>query len=138
MLSACQTFLKRHPKPKGSIAFMLTSDEEGPANFGTKKLVEYCQENNINIDWCLIGEASSVETLGDSIKIGRRGSLHGKLNVIGKQGHIAYPHLADNPIHRSFKALDALTQADWDQGNEHFDPTSFQIYYALGRQKSFT
>ena len=128
MLSACQTFLKRHPKPKGSIAFMLTSDEEGPANFGTKKLVEYCQENNINIDWCLIGEASSVETLGDSIKIGRRGSLHGKLNVIGKQGHIAYPHLADNPIHRSFKALDALTQTDWDQGNEHFDPTSFQIY----------
>ncbi|PHQ81158.1 MAG: succinyl-diaminopimelate desuccinylase [Coxiella sp. (in: Bacteria)] len=129
MMIACQNFLKKHPAPKGSLAFMLTSDEEGKAKHGTQKLVEFCQTNNITVDWCIIGEATSVKQLGDSIKIGRRGSLHGNLKVIGKQGHIAYPHLADNPIHRSFKALDALTNTQWDEGNEHFDPTSFQIYH---------
>jgi succinyl-diaminopimelate desuccinylase len=128
MVIACKNFVKKHPDHKGSIAFMMTSDEEGKALHGTRALVEYCEKNNINIDWCIIGEASSNEKLGDSIKVGRRGSLHGNLKVIGKQGHIAYPQLADNPIHRSFKALDTLTQAEWDQGNEHFDPTSFQIY----------
>lgn len=128
MVIACHNFLEKHPNPKGSIAFMLTSDEEGPALHGTKVLVEYCQEHKIDIDWCVIGEASSNEILGDSIKVGRRGSLHGNLKVIGKQGHIAYPQLAENPIHQSFKALDTLTQTQWDQGNEHFDPTSFQIY----------
>lgn len=128
MIIACKNFLEQHPNPKGSIAFMITSDEEGNAEFGTKKLVEYCQQHHIKIDWCIIGEASSNEQLGDSIKVGRRGSLHGNLKVIGKQGHIAYPQLADNPIHRCFKALDALTQTQWDEGNEHFDPTSFQIY----------
>ncbi len=129
MIIACQRFLEKHPKPKGSIAFMITSDEEGEAINGTHKLVEYCQTNNIHIDWCIIGEASSNKQLGDSVKVGRRGSLHGNLKVHGKQGHIAYPQLADNPIHRSFKALDTLTQHEWDQGNEHFDPTSFQIYH---------
>jgi len=128
MIIASKNFLERHPKPKGSIGFMLTSDEEGTALHGTRELVTYCRENNIDIDWCLIGEASSNERLGDSVKIGRRGSLHGNLKVIGKQGHIAYPQLAENPIHRCFKALDALTQTQWDDGNEHFDPTSFQIY----------
>ncbi|MCH9643959.1 MAG: succinyl-diaminopimelate desuccinylase [Gammaproteobacteria bacterium] len=128
MLMACKEFINEHPNHKGSIGFMITSDEEGPAINGTRKLVEYVKENNIQIDYCVIGEASSIEKLGDSIKIGRRGSLHGKLKVIGKQGHIAYPQLADNPIHRCFSALDALTQIEWDQGNEHFTPTSFQIY----------
>lgn len=128
MIIACKSFLEKYPHHKGSIAFMITSDEEGQAKLGTKKLVEYCQQQNIDIDWCIIGEASSNERLGDSVKVGRRGSLHGNLKVIGKQGHIAYPQLAENPIHRCFKALDALTQTEWDTGNEHFDPTSFQIY----------
>lgn len=128
MLTACQRFLKKHPNPKGSIGFMITSDEEGSAYYGTKHIVEYCQKNNIKVDWCLIGEATSHKNLGDYVRIGRRGSLHGKLSVIGKQGHIAYPHLAENPIHRSFKALDTLAQTQWDEGNEHFNPTSFQIY----------
>lgn len=129
MLSATARFLAKHPTPTGSIAFMLTSDEEGKATDGTKKIVDYCQEKKIVIDYCVIGEASSKNTLGDSIKIGRRGSLHGNLRVHGKQGHIAYPQLAINPIHRCFKALDDLTQTTWDTGNTHFDPTSFQIYH---------
>lgn len=128
MITATTRFLKKHPNHAGSIAFMITSDEEGDGHFGTQKIVDYCQTHDIHIDWCMIGEASSQKKLGDSIKIGRRGSLHGRLKVIGKQGHIAYPHLADNPIHRSFTALDALTQTQWDAGNEDFEPTSFQIY----------
>ena len=128
MLIATKEFIKNHPEHNGSIGFMITSDEEGDAIDGTQKLVEYVQKNNIHIDYCIIGEASSIEKLGDSIKIGRRGSLHGKLKVIGKQGHIAYPQLADNPIHRSFSALDTLTRIEWDKGNEDFTPTSFQIY----------
>ena len=128
MFIATKKFIEKHPKHKGSIGFAITSDEEGDALDGTVKIVDYFLENNIKIDYCLIGEASSIEKLGDSIKIGRRGSLHGKLMVLGKQGHIAYPHLADNPIHRCFKALDELTQIQWDRGNESFTPTSFQIY----------
>ncbi len=128
MIMACKNFLEEYPTPRGSIGFMITSDEEGQAHHGTKELVAFCQKNNIAVDWCIIGEATSNEKLGDSIKVGRRGSLHGTLKVIGKQGHIAYPQLAENPIHRCFKALDALTQTQWDTGNEHFDPTSFQIY----------
>lgn len=128
MVIACQYFLQEHPQFPGSIGFMITSDEEGEAQDGTVKIVDYFQEQGIKPDWCLIGEASSQQDLGDSIKIGRRGSLHGFLQVIGKQGHIAYPHLADNPIHRSFKVLDELTQVTWDNGNEFFTPTSFQIY----------
>lgn len=128
MIIASKNFIKKNPNHKGSIAFMITSDEEGDGIDGTRKIVEYIKRENIKIDWCLIGEASSNEQLGDAIKVGRRGSLHGELQVIGKQGHIAYPQLADNPIHRSFKALDALTQIEWDQGNEYFTPTSLQIY----------
>lgn len=128
MVIACQFFLQKHPRHSGSLGFMITSDEEGDATDGTIKIVEYLQQQAVQPDWCLIGEASSQVELGDSIKIGRRGSLHGYLQVIGKQGHIAYPHLADNPIHRSFKALDELTHVSWDNGNEFFTPTSFQIY----------
>jgi succinyl-diaminopimelate desuccinylase len=128
MIIACRYFIAEHPQHAGSIGFMITSDEEGEALDGTVKIVEYFQQQGIKPDWCLIGEASSQVELGDSIKVGRRGSLHGFLQVIGKQGHIAYPHLAENPIHRSFKALDALTQITWDNGNEFFTPTSFQIY----------
>ena len=128
MIIACQAFIAENPNHPGSIAFMITSDEEGEAKDGTVKIVEYLQQQGIKPDWCLIGEASSQVELGDSIKVGRRGSLHGFLQVIGKQGHIAYPHLAENPIHRSFKALDELTQITWDNGNEFFTPTTFQIY----------
>ncbi len=128
MIIACKYFLASHPESAGSIGFIITSDEEGEALDGTVKVVEYFQSQGIKPDWCLIGEASSQQDLGDTIKVGRRGSLHGFLQVIGKQGHIAYPHLAENPIHRSFKALDELTQITWDNGNEFFTPTSFQIY----------
>jgi len=128
MITATERFLKKQPKHKGSIGFIITSDEEGIATDGTVKVVNYLQSKNINIDWCLVGEATSSETVGDAVKIGRRGSLHGQLEVIGKQGHIAYPQQADNPIHRSFKALDKLAQMEWDQGNDFFNPTSFQIY----------
>lgn len=128
MIIACKYFLAGHPRYSGSIGFMVTSDEEGEARDGTVKIVEYFKEQNIKPDWCLIGEASSQQDLGDTLKIGRRGSLHGFLQVIGKQGHIAYPHLAENPIHRSFKALDELTRISWDSGDEFFTPTSFQIY----------
>ncbi len=128
MVIGCKRFISEHPNFDGSIGFMITSDEEGDATDGTKKIVEYIKDNQIHIDGCLIGEASSNEQLGDGIKVGRRGSLHGELQVIGKQGHIAYPQLADNPIHRSFKALDHLTHTEWDQGNEFFTPTSLQVY----------
>ncbi len=128
MIVAVKYFIKENPHHKGSLGFMITSDEEGEAHDGTVKIVEYFESKRIKPDWCLIGEASSQQDLGDSIKVGRRGSLHGFLQVIGKQGHIAYPHLAENPIHRSFKALDELTRVTWDSGNEFFTPTSFQIY----------
>ncbi len=128
MVIATENFVKTHPDHPGRIGFIITSDEEGDAQFGTKKVVQELMQAGTKIDYCIIGEATSSEKVGDSIKIGRRGSLHGHLQVIGKQGHIAYPHLADNPIHRSFSALDALTHIEWDQGNEHFSPTSLQIY----------
>lgn len=128
MVIAAKNFVEQNPNHAGRIAFMITSDEEGDATDGTVKLLQHVQQKNEKIDYCVIGEASSNQTLGDAIKIGRRGSLHGHLQVIGKQGHIAYPHLADNPIHRSFKALDSLTQVEWDNGNDHFTPTSLQIY----------
>lgn len=128
MIIACKKFLNKYPNHKGSIGFMITSDEEGDALDGTAKIVEYLKQQKIKIDWCLIGEASSNQEVGDAIKIGRRGSLHGELQVIGKQGHIAYPQFAENPIHRSLKALDALTKIEWDQGNESFPATSLQIY----------
>lgn len=128
MLIATENFLEKNPDHNEAIGFLITSDEEGAGKDGTIKIVEHLQKNNIKLDYCLIGEASSNKKLGDAIKVGRRGSLHGELTVHGKQGHIAYPHLAINPIHRSFQALDHLTNIEWDQPTELFSPTSFQIY----------
>lgn len=126
MLTACSRFIAAYPEHKGSIGFMITGDEEGIATDGTIKIVEHLIQQQHTVDYCIIGEPSSEHQLGDTIKIGRRGSLSGQLTVQGKQGHIAYPHLADNPIHKSFKALDALASKLWDTGNQYFDPTSFQ------------
>ncbi|OGT33966.1 MAG: succinyl-diaminopimelate desuccinylase [Gammaproteobacteria bacterium RIFCSPHIGHO2_02_FULL_39_13] len=128
MIVATERFISTHPNHAGKIGFLVTSDEEGSGIDGTIKIVEYLQKNKIKLDYCLIGEASSNKKLGDVIKIGRRGSLHGELTVHGKQGHIAYPQLAINPIHRSFQALDHLTKIEWDQATDLFSPTSFQIY----------
>ncbi len=128
MIVATERFLQKNLDSAGKIGFLITSDEEGSGKDGTIRIVEYLQKNNIKLDYCLIGEASSTKMLGDAIKVGRRGSLHGELTVHGKQGHIAYPHLAINPIHRSFQALDHLTNIEWDQPTELFSPTSFQIY----------
>ena len=128
MIVATERFIKKNPNHAGKIGFLITSDEEGSGADGTIKIVEYLQKNKIKLDYCLIGEATSSKKLGDVIKVGRRGSLHGQLTVHGKQGHIAYPHLAINPIHRSFQALDHLTQITWDKATDLFSPTSFQIY----------
>lgn len=128
MIIATERFISKHPNHSGKIGFLITSDEEGSGTDGTIKMVDYLQKNNMTLDYCLIGEATSSKQLGDMIKVGRRGSLHGELTVHGKQGHIAYPHLAINPIHRSFQALDHLTKMQWDQATDLFSPTSFQIY----------
>ncbi|MFT4517843.1 MAG: succinyl-diaminopimelate desuccinylase [Halioglobus sp.] len=127
MVVACEEFVKANPDHPGRIGFLITSDEEGPAVNGTVKVLEYLKEQGQTIDWCLVGEPSSTETLGDVVKNGRRGSLGAVLKVRGIQGHIAYPHLADNPIHRALPALNALTAELWDEGNEFFPPTSMQI-----------
>lgn len=129
MVVAAENFVRENPDHKGTIGFIVTSDEEGPAINGTVKVVEYLEAQNIPLTYCVVGEASSNKQLGDAIKIGRRGSMHGQLLVHGKQGHIAYPNLADNPMHRSFQALHELTKIEWDKGNEHFTPTSFQFNY---------
>lgn len=126
-VTACERFLSHRPEPNGSIALLLTSDEEGPAINGTVKVIERLQQRGENIDYCLVGEPSSEKTLGDVIKNGRRGSLLGTLRVRGKQGHVAYPHLADNPIHKSMPALSELCATRWDEGNQYFPATSFQI-----------
>ncbi len=126
-VTACERFLAEHPDHSGSIAFLITSDEEGPSINGTIKVIEHLEARGEKIDCCLVGEPSSSEKLGDVIKNGRRGSLNGKLTVLGKQGHVAYPQLADNPIHRCTAALDELAKIEWDQGNDFFPPTSFQI-----------
>ena len=127
MICACEKFIQNNPDHDGSIAFLITSDEEGPAVDGTVKIVELLQQRNENIDWCLVGEPTSTTTVGDVIKNGRRGSLSGTLKIIGTQGHIAYPQLADNPIHRLAPALNELVNEQWDNGNDFFPPTSFQI-----------
>ncbi len=127
MITACERFLERHRKPLGSIAFLITSDEEGPAVDGTVKVVEKLEQRNEKIDWCLVGEPTCATRLGDTLKNGRRGSLSGRLCVRGKQGHIAYPHLAENPIHSALPALNELIGIHWDRGNEFFPATSFQI-----------
>ncbi|OUV63461.1 MAG: succinyl-diaminopimelate desuccinylase [Gammaproteobacteria bacterium TMED119] len=127
MTVACEEFIQEHPKHNGSIGFLLTSDEEGPAKNGTIKVIEHLQANNIHIDYCLVGEPSSSKTMGDVIKNGRRGSLGAHLTVQGKQGHVAYPHLAINPIHHLSEILTTLSALEWDQGNEHFPATTFQV-----------
>ena len=127
MVVACEQFVSQHPDHTGRIGFVITSDEEGPAKHGTVKVIETLTSRGEQIDWCVVGEPSSTKDLGDLVKNGRRGSLNARLTVHGKQGHIAYPHLADNPIHRAMPALDALAREAWDNGNDFFDPTSLQI-----------
>jgi len=127
MVCACEQLLSDKKELNGSIAFLITSDEEGPAVDGTVKVIEHLENKNEKIDWCLVGEPSSTDTLGDVIKNGRRGSISGDLTVHGVQGHIAYPHLAKNPIHLFAGALQDLCSEQWDNGNDFFPPTSFQI-----------
>tara|TARA_R110002110_G_scaffold415561_2_gene650976 strand:+ start:209693 stop:210820 length:1128 start_codon:yes stop_codon:yes gene_type:complete len=127
MIIACEDFVAAHPDHQGRIGFLITSDEEGPAADGTVRVIDYLQQQGKHIDWCLVGEPSSTNSLGDVVKNGRRGSLGAILTVKGVQGHIAYPHLADNPVHRALPALHALCSEHWDAGNEFFPPTSMQI-----------
>jgi succinyl-diaminopimelate desuccinylase len=127
MITATERFVARYPRHRGSIAYLVTSDEEGPAVNGTVKVVEALEARNEKIDWCLVGEPSSSDWAGDVIKNGRRGSLGGVLTVRGRQGHVAYPHLASNPVHAAAPALAELATTHWDDGNEFFPPTSFQI-----------
>jgi succinyl-diaminopimelate desuccinylase len=127
MVTAAEHFVAAHPDHAGSIAFLITSDEEGIATEGTVKVVETLAARGEQIDYCLVGEPSSLEQLGDCLKVGRRGSLTGLLTVHGKQGHVAYPQRANNPFHAAVGALAALCAEVWDQGNAHFPPTSFQI-----------
>jgi succinyl-diaminopimelate desuccinylase len=127
MLVACEDFVAAHPDHRGRIGFLITSDEEGDAVDGTVRVMQHLQQQGEHIDWCVVGEPSSSNQLGDMIRNGRRGSLGATLTVRGIQGHIAYPQLADNPIHRALPALQALTAEVWDRGNEFFPPTSMQI-----------
>jgi len=127
MVTATEQFVENHPDHKGTIAFLITSDEEGPSINGTRKVIDYLNDNNIKIDWCIVGEPSSDKQLADVIRIGRRGSLNGILTINGIQGHVAYPDIADNPIHKATGFLAEITTAKWDQGNNSFPPTTFQI-----------
>ena len=127
MLVAVEDFIAAHPDHRGSLGFLITADEEGPSVNGTVKVVETLQEREEHIDYCLVGEPSSTDTVGDVIKNGRRGSLGGLLTVKGVQGHVAYPHLARNPVHEVAPALAELAAAEWDRGNDFFPATSFQI-----------
>jgi succinyl-diaminopimelate desuccinylase len=127
MVTACERFLARRPDHRGAIAFLITSDEEGPAVDGTVRVVDALARRGERIDWCLVGEPTSLETVGDAIKNGRRGSLNGRLTVHGVQGHIAYPDRVENPIHRFAPALAELCAMQWDRGNAFFPPTSFQV-----------
>ena len=127
MVTATENFVQDNPNHNGTIAFLITSDEEGVAINGTVKVMDYLNENDTKIDYCLLGEPSSTSVTGDVIKNGRRGSLNGVINVNGQQGHVAYPHLAKNPIHFIAPALNDLCLQEWDSGNEYFPATSFQI-----------
>ena len=127
MVTACERFIAAHPDHNGSMAFLITSDEEGPAVNGTVKVIEQLEARAEKINWCLVGEPSSQEQTGDIIKNGRRGSLNGVLTIQGRQGHVAYPQLADNPIHQAAPALAELAAIEWDCGNEYFPPTTFQV-----------
>lgn len=127
MITATEALVRAHPDHKGSIAFLITSDEEGPARDGTLKVVERLEARGEKIDYCLVGEPSSHTRLGDTIKNGRRGSLNGRLKILGKQGHVAYPERAKNPLHALAPILAELVAEEWDAGDEFFPPTSFQI-----------
>ncbi|WP_028219479.1 succinyl-diaminopimelate desuccinylase [Paraburkholderia oxyphila] len=124
---ASEEFVAAHPQHRGAIAFLITSDEEGPATDGTVKVVEALQARGEKMDYCIVGEPTSTHTLGDCVKNGRRGSMSGKLVVKGVQGHIAYPHLAKNPVHLLAPALAELVAEKWDDGNEYFPPTTWQV-----------
>ncbi|WP_025770753.1 succinyl-diaminopimelate desuccinylase [Thioalkalivibrio sp. HK1] len=127
MVTACERFIKKCPRPAGSLALLLTSDEEGPAIHGIREVIRVLQERNESIDWCLVGEPSSRDRLGDVMRIGRRGSLSGHITVQGIQGHIAYPHLARNPVHDLARLIGELSARTWDEGHPPFPPTSFQV-----------
>jgi len=127
MVVALEDFVRAHPDHSGSLAMLITSDEEGRASDGTLRVIETLQSRDEHIDWCVLGEPSSQQRLGDNVRIGRRGSLSGILTVRGVQGHVAYPQLADNPIRRFAPVLAELHTIEWDQGNEFFPPTSFQV-----------
>jgi succinyl-diaminopimelate desuccinylase len=127
MLVAVEAYLEESAQPKGSIAFLITSDEEGRARDGTLQVMEELKRRDEHIDWCVLGEPSSQDVLGDVVRVGRRGSMSGMLTVRGIQGHVAYPQLADNPIRRFAPLLAELHQIEWDRGNEFFPPTSFQV-----------
>lgn len=127
MVTACERFVAEHPKHKGSIAFLITSDEEGPSVDGTVQVVAALEARGEKIDYCLVGEPTATTQVGDVIKNGRRGSLNGVLTVKGVQGHVAYPLLAANPVHLAAAALAELTAEHWDDGNEFFPPTTFQV-----------
>ncbi|WP_026374664.1 succinyl-diaminopimelate desuccinylase [Aestuariibacter salexigens] len=127
MLVATRNFVSKHPEHRGSIAFLITSDEEGPFINGTTRVIDTLEARKEKITWCVVGEPSSTEFVGDVVKNGRRGSLTGDLVVRGVQGHVAYPHLAKNPVHLAAAALDELARSHWDDGNAFFPPTSFQI-----------
>jgi succinyl-diaminopimelate desuccinylase len=127
MITGVAAFFEQHPEPAGSVAFLVTSDEEGRAKDGTKRVVEWLEERGEKIDYCLVGEPSSTARVGDIIKNGRRGSLSGRLTVHGIQGHVAYPQNAENPIHAVAPLIAKLAEEVWDQGNDCFPPTSFQV-----------
>ncbi|MFS1440556.1 succinyl-diaminopimelate desuccinylase [Vibrio sp. 10N.286.55.E10] len=127
MIVAVEQFIAEHPDHTGSIGFLITSDEEGPFINGTVRVVEALMERGENIDMCIVGEPSSTEFVGDVVKNGRRGSITGDLTIKGTQGHVAYPHLANNPVHSSLLAINELATTEWDKGNDYFPPTSFQI-----------
>ena len=127
MVTATEEFIRQSPEHKGTIAFLITSDEEGPSVDGTKRVAEMLAARGERIDWCVVGEPSSEGSVGDTIKVGRRGSFSGRLTVHGVQGHVAYPQLAENPVHTFAPALAELTTRVWDSGTEHFQPTTFQV-----------
>lgn len=127
MVIAAEKFVEANPNFHGSIAFLITSDEEAKAINGTRKVIDVLEKRGEKIDYCIVGEPSSDTLVGDQIRIGRRGSLHAKLTIYGKQGHVAHPHLAKNPIHMAMLALHELTQTEWDTGNESFPFTTLQI-----------